>query len=44
MKKLLWLGLLGLLGGPLRAVEFPGPLVNGEWLAANRDEVVAPTK
>jgi thiosulfate/3-mercaptopyruvate sulfurtransferase len=40
MKKLLWLGLLGLLGGPLHAVELPGPLVNGEWLVENRDAVV----
>jgi len=37
MKKLLWLGLLGLLSGPLRADELPGPLVNGEWLVNNRD-------
>lgn len=40
MKKLLLPGLLGLLGGPLQAAGIPGPLVDGEWLAENRDAVV----
>lgn len=40
MKQLVWLGLLGLLSGPLRAIELPGPLLGGEWLVENRDEVV----
>ena len=40
MKKLFWLGLLGLLAGPLRAAELPGPLVDGEWLANYLDEVL----
>lgn len=40
MKKLVWLGLLALLSGPLRAIELPGPLVDGEWLVENRDAVV----
>ncbi len=40
MKKLVWLGLLSLFGGPLQAVELPGPLVGGEWLVENIDEVL----
>ena len=41
MKKLLLMVMLGLFyGSRLAAVEFPGPLVKGEWLANNIDEVV----
>ena len=40
MKKLVWLGLLGLFSGLLRAAELPGPLVDGEWLVEHRDAVV----
>ncbi|MGB5329028.1 MAG: rhodanese-like domain-containing protein [Gammaproteobacteria bacterium] len=41
MKKLLLLVMLGLFyGSRLSAAEFPGPLVKGEWLANNIDEVV----
>ncbi|MDH3630245.1 MAG: rhodanese-like domain-containing protein [Gammaproteobacteria bacterium] len=41
MKKLLLMVMLGLFyGSQLAAVEFPGPLVKGEWLANNIDEVV----
>ena len=40
MNKLVRLGLLGLLCGPLMAAELPGPLVGGEWLAENRDAVL----
>ena len=41
MKKLLLLVMLGLFyGSVLAAVEFPGPLVKGEWLANNIDEVM----
>ncbi len=41
MKKLLLLVMLGLLyGSRLAAGELPGPLVKGEWLANNIDEVV----
>ena len=39
MKRLLYLLLFGLWCAPLSAFELPGPLVDGEWLANNRDAV-----